>query len=248
MNFVYVSAVINRIRSHRPRANQAVGQRQPVDVARATEIEVERPDRRAQLQPLLHQAGGRRKRIVRGLRAEQQEVDRRRIDLVPPKQLLRRLDTQIRGTFVRCGDMPSRNPRLLVNQLHVPLRELGLQLVVCLHSFGQVNGDRTHGCILHNESPFWAFLFTDCLYCLVCCRFRSLRWRTSQHDTRTHRRGQLEVDMRPRPLGWKTSALTQPRRPLKSPRLSGDGMLFRPATGDHVCHRANDQWTSAWES
>ena len=88
-------------------------------------------------------------RIVGRLRAEQQKIDRRAVDVELGEQLFRRRHAQVRGTLVGGGDVPGANARLGVDQIEVPVGKLGLQIVVGFHLLGQMNRDRTDCCVLH---------------------------------------------------------------------------------------------------
>ena len=135
----------------RPAANQAVGQRQTIDEPRTAQVEIQGPDRGRQPQPLLHQAGGRRQRIVGRLRAEEEEIDRAAVDLMLGEELLRRRHAQIGGAFLRGGDVPGADPRLRVDQVHVPTGILGLQVRIVLDLLRQMNRDRANGRVWHRH-------------------------------------------------------------------------------------------------
>ena len=152
----------------RSAADQAVGQRQPIDEARAAQVEIQRPDRGRQPQPLLHQAGRGGQGVVGRLRAEEEEIDRAAIDLVLGKQPLGRRHAQIGGALAGSGNVAGANARLRIDQVHVPAGILGLQQVIVLDRFRQIDRDRANGRVLHRRfltskptlrnqpSRFWA--------------------------------------------------------------------------------------------
>ena len=133
MYFEYVSAGDQQHAPGRAAADQAVGQRQPVDEARAAQIEIQGPDRGPQPQPLLHQAGGGGQRIVGRLRAEEQEVDRAGGRCCARgKSFSAAATPRSEAHSSPAGDVPHADPRLRVDQVHVPLGELGRQKLVVL--------------------------------------------------------------------------------------------------------------------
>ena len=136
----------------RAAVDQAVGQRQPVDEARTTQVEIQRPDRGGQPQPLLHQAGGGGQGVVGRLRAEEQEVDRLAIDLVLGEEPLGGLHAQIGGALAGRGPVAGADARLCVDQVHVPAGMLGLEKLIGLDRLGQINRDRANGRVLHRRS------------------------------------------------------------------------------------------------
>ena len=98
---------------------------------------------------MLHQAGRGGQGIVGRLRAKQQKIDRRAVDVELGEQLFGRRHAQVRGTLVGGRDVPGANARLGVDQIEVPVGKLGLQIVVGFHLVGQMNRDRTDCCVLH---------------------------------------------------------------------------------------------------
>lgn len=118
------------------RADQAIGQRQPVDETGATEIEINGSARFTEPQSFLHQAGGCGERVVGRLGTEQQEIDARRVDIVRGKEFFGGFDSQIGGAFVRSGNMAARDTRFGIDQIQIPTRKFSGQLFVGFDLFG----------------------------------------------------------------------------------------------------------------
>src|SRR5947209_589152 len=110
--------------------DEAAGEAETVDEAGAAEIEVERAGGRRYAEPLLHQARGRRKKVVGTLRAEEEEVDRRRIDGVVLEKTACAFDAEVRRADFRGGDAPAHDSGLARDLLDRPFRETGVQLLV----------------------------------------------------------------------------------------------------------------------
>src|SRR5262245_27589595 len=72
-----------------------------------------------------------------------------RINVKLMKQLFRRRHGQIAGTLPRRRDMAGRNPRLGVDELHVPARILRLKLGIRLDALGKVDGYWSNRCVFH---------------------------------------------------------------------------------------------------
>ena len=137
----------------RAAADQTVGQRQPIDKARTSQIEIQRADRSRQPQSLLHQAGGGGQNIVGRLRAKQEEVDRFAVDVVPFEQPFGRRNAQVRCTLIRRGYMPVPNACLGKNLFDVPFVEHRGQLFYVFDFFRQMNGNGANRGIRHNLLP-----------------------------------------------------------------------------------------------
>ena len=136
-----------------PGANQPVGQRQPIDEARTAEIKIQGANCGGQPQPILHQTGSRGQGVVGRLRTEQQEVDRGPVDVSFGKELFGRRHPQIGGTLPRPRDVPLANPRLGIDQVHVPFRELGREKLIVLDLLGQVDSHGADRTIHHRQQP-----------------------------------------------------------------------------------------------
>ncbi len=129
--------------SGRPALDQSIGQRQSINEAAASEIEIERPAAGTEPKSVLNQAAGRRQGIIGRLGAEQHEIDLTAIDGSIPKQLFSRGDRQVAGSFARSRDVPLANPGLLFDQGQVPTRILICQHRVGFDTFGKMDGNRT---------------------------------------------------------------------------------------------------------
>lgn len=147
---IFIDVFAVRFRRHQQNffgnagSDQSVGHGGAVHKPAAAEIEIDRATLGSQPQPILQQARSRRQRIIRRLGAQQDEINRRPIQIFAFEQLLARLDGQIRRRLVGLGDMPLVNPRFLRDQVEIPRGELFLQRRIVFHMFRKMHRDGTN--------------------------------------------------------------------------------------------------------
>src|SRR3954468_16656575 len=89
--------------------HEAAGKTETVGEAGAAEIEIQCAGGRRYAEPLLHQARGCREKVVGTLRAEEEEVDHRRVDGVVREKTARAFDAEVRRADSRGGDVPAHD-------------------------------------------------------------------------------------------------------------------------------------------
>ena len=67
------------------------------------------------------------------------------------KQLLCRQDAQVRGELILAGNMPGTDPGLFIDQVHVPGGMFRQEVVIRFHAIGEMNGNRSNGCVIHEK-------------------------------------------------------------------------------------------------
>ena len=131
-------------------ADQTVGQRQSINKARASQVEIQRADRSGQPQAMLHDAGRGGQDVIGRLRAKQKKVDRFAVDVIPGEKPFRRRHAQVRCALVRLGYVTVPHARLGKDRLDIPFGEHRGELIYILYFFRQMNGNGAYRRIRHN--------------------------------------------------------------------------------------------------